>query len=306
VNIEQIDLNLLPVLHALLLERNATKAAKRLHVTQSAVSNALSRLRHALGDPLLVRSARGLTPTPRALELQPQLEQIVRSLRGLVEGGAEFDAASSTREFSLASADYCTIILGAQLAELLAERAPNARLHFLPLEQLEGGQGLSANIDVHLGMPPRVPAGCHSRVLFEDSFVCLVRRRPDAPRRLRLAEYLRARHVRVSVLGSTRDAIDRALSARGKARSIALTLTHFSSMPQVVERSSLVATISRRLGQAQARRYDVMLCEPPLSLGKRAPCMFWHERTHSDPGARFFRELIVEALDRANRADHAS
>lgn len=303
VNIEQIDLNLLPVLHALLLEKNATRAAKRLHVTQSAVSNALSRLRHALGDPLLVRSARGLTPTPRALDLQPRLEGIVRSLRGLLETNADFDAATTTREFTLASADYCTTILGAQLAELLGARAPHARLRFLPLEQL--ADGLATTIDVHLGMPPSVPAGCHSTVLFDDSFVCLLRREKDAPKRLKLADYLRARHVRVSVLGSTQDAVDRALEKRGKARNVALTLTHFSAIPQVVERSDLVATISRRLAQAQARHHRVVLCEPPLSLGKRATRMLWHERTDADPGARFFRGLIVEALQREGRAHQA-
>ena len=294
MNIEPIDLNLLPVLHALLLEKNATRAAKRLHVTQSAVSNALSRLRHALADPLLVRSARGLTPTPRALELQPQLEAVVRSLRGLLETSSDFEPETTTREFTLASADYCTAILGARLAALLSERAPQSRLRFLPLEQL--GDGLSTSIDVHLGMPPSVPAGCHSRVLFEDSFVCLVRRDRGVARRIKLADYLRARHVRVSVLGSTEDPVDRALAKRGKARNVALTLTHFSAIPQVVERSDLVATMSRRLAQVQARHHQVVLCEPPLALGQRATRMLWHERTQADPGARFFRDLIVEAL----------
>ena len=171
VNISHVDLNLLPVLHAVLAERSATGAAKRLHVTLSAVSNALARLRHVLGDPLLVRSARGLVPTPRALALQPGLDEIMASLRILVSEPEAFDPATTTREFTIACADYCTTILGAQLVELLRVRAPEARLRFVPLEQLAGPNGLSSNIDVHLGMPPSVPSGCHSATLFADEFI---------------------------------------------------------------------------------------------------------------------------------------
>jgi DNA-binding transcriptional LysR family regulator len=299
VNIEQIDLNLLHVLHAVLLEKSATRAAKRLHVTQSAVSNALSRLRLALGDPLVVRNARGLSPTPRALALQPELEQLMRSLRSLVSGPERFEPATTTREFTLACADYCTTILGAQLVELLRERAPAARLRFLPLEQLSEGEGLAVNVDVHLGMPPRVPSGCHSLALFDDSFVCMLKPQPKLRRRLKLDDYVRGQHVRVSVLNSTRDAVDRALAERQLARNVVLTVPHFSLVPLIVERTGYIATLSRRLAETQARRHQVALCEPPLALGKRATRMLWHERTDVDPGARFFRQLVREAATAA-------
>jgi DNA-binding transcriptional LysR family regulator len=295
VNIEHVDLNLLHVLHALLLEKSATRAAKRLHVTQSAVSNALARLRRALGDPLLVRHARGLSPTPRALALLPELEQIMRSLRALVSGPERFEPAKTTREFTLACADYCTAILGAQLVELLRQRAPAARLRFLPLEQLAEGDGLAANIDVHLGMPPRVPAGCHSVALFDDSFVCMLKAKNGLPKRMKLADYVQAQHVRVSVLSSTRDAVDRALAERQLARNVVLTVPHFSVVPSIIERTGYVATLSRRLAETQACQFDVALLEPPLRLGKRATRMLWHERSEQDPGARFFRQLVREA-----------
>ena len=295
VNIEQIDLNLLPVLHAVLSERSATGAAKRLHVTQSAVSNALARLRHALGDPLLVRSARGLVPTPRALALQPGLEQIMRSLRSLVSERDTFDPSTTTREFTLACADYCTTILGARLLVLLRTRAPAARLRFLPLEQLAGSDGLSSNIDVHLGMPPRVPSGCRSATLFEDDFICMLKADGKAPKKLKLQEYLQAKHIRVSVLNSTSDAIDRALAKRRVSREIALTVPHFSVVPLMVEHGGYIATLSRRLAETQARLFNVTLCEPPLSLGKRSTRMLWHARSEVDPGAKFLRDLVREA-----------
>lgn len=296
VNIAQFDLNLLRVLQAVLLEKSATGAAKRLHVTQSAVSNALGRLREAFGDPLVVRNARGLSPTPRARALEPILAQIMGSLRELSGSGAEFEAATTQREFTIACADYCTAVLGPSLVELLGARAPRAQLRFVPLEQLVTTEGLASDIDLHLGMPSKVPAGCNSSALFDDRFVCLVqaRSRPTA-RRMSLSTYLAARHVRVRVLGVTRDAIDAALAKRGYARNVALTVPHFSVVPLMVERAGYVATLSERLARAQARRHAVTVCEPPIALGKRATRMIWHARTDADAGARFLRELVREA-----------
>jgi DNA-binding transcriptional LysR family regulator len=264
-------------------------------VTQSAVSNALSRLRQIFGDPLVVRNARGLTPTPRAERLAPQLEELMRSLGAIVKDDERFDATTTERRFTLACADYCTAIFGARLAALLGQKAPRAELRLLPLEQTSFGEGLASDVDLHVGMPPTTPSGCHSATLFDDSFVCLIQKRPGAPKKLKMPEYLASRHVRVSVLGSTRDAIDRALEQRGHRRQIALTVPHFSVLPLIVERTGYVATVSRRLARAHAARFDVLLCEPPLSLGSRRARMVWHERTHRDPGARFFRQVVLEA-----------
>jgi DNA-binding transcriptional LysR family regulator len=283
-------------LHAVLAEKSATGAAKRLHVTQSAVSNALSRLRDAVGDPLVVRSARGLSPTPRARELEPIVLRIMSSLQELASDGQGFVAATSDRQFTIACADYCTTVLGPQLTELLRARAPHAKLSFVPLEQLAGDDGLATGVDLHVGMPTKVPTGCASAALFEDSFVCLVRQH-DFPgsRRLSLKAYLAARHVRVRVLNARRDAVDVALAKRGLARNVALTVPHFSVVPLMVERAGYVATLSRRLAETQAERYAIELCEPPIALGKRSTRMIWHARTEADPGARFLRELVREA-----------
>ena len=295
VNIETLDLNLLVVLHAVLVERSATRAARRLHVTQSAVSNALARLRLALGDPLLVRHARGLSATPRARELQPRLAAIIRSLEELLGGERAFDPATTTRQFTLACADYCTTILGPALCDLLRERAPGAKLRFVPLEELSTTDGLAGDIDLHLGMPVQVPSGCSSAALFVDSFVCLIRKgtRP-APRQLSMKAYLAAQHVRVSVLRSTRDAVDVALERRGFSRNVVLTVPHFSVVPPMVERG-YVATLSRRLAETQARTHNVVCCETPLALGKRSTRMIWHERTNADAGGRFLRQVVRDA-----------
>jgi DNA-binding transcriptional LysR family regulator len=298
VNISAVDLNLLHVLHAVLAEGSATRAAKRLHVTQSAVSNALGRLRQTFDDPLLVRNSRGLSATPRARELEPELSAIMASVGRLLDPRASFEAATTTREFTLACADYCTAILGPSLAELMRVHAPLATLRLVTLEQLQGAEGLASNIDLHLGMPPRVPSGCRWSALFEDSFVCMVPRGSKRPaKRLSLQQYLQASHVRVSVLNSSRDAIDVALAECGHARKVALTVPHFAVVPSIVERTGYIATLSRRLAETQARRFDVALLEPPLQLGKRPTRMIWHERNEADAGARFFRRLVQQAAN---------
>jgi len=175
VNISAVDLNLLVVLDAVLTERSATRAAKRLGVTQSAVSNALARLRDLFGDPLVVRHGRGLTPTPRAEALAPQVAHWVREVGTLLGEAPPFDAATSRREFTLACADYYGMVVLPPLMEALCKRAPHARLRIVSLEELVGGGGLAHDVDVHVGRPPAVEAGCHRRPLFEEEFVCLTR-----------------------------------------------------------------------------------------------------------------------------------
>lgn len=303
-NISSLDLNLLHVLHAVLQERSATRAARRLHVTQSAISNALARLRDALGDPLFVRNARGLSPTPRARELEPQLAAVMVSLGQLLDEEPPFEPASTTRELTIACADYLTASIGPALAERLRKRAPHATLRFVPLEQLAGAEGLAGDIDVHLGMPRSLPAGCRSSVLFDDRFVCLVPRSgARGATRLSLKAYLAASHLRVSVLGAT-DAIDAVLAKRGLSRRVTLTVPHFAVVPLLVERGGYVATLSRRLAESLAGPYRVRLCEPPLPLGTRSVRMIWHQRTDADPGARFLRELIPEAVAHSGTHPH--
>lgn len=300
VNITNVDLNLLLVLHAVLEERSATRAAKRLHVTQSAVSNALARLRVILGDALVVRNARGLTPTPRALELRPRLAALVREASLVLELPPAFDPETSRREFSLACADYYGAVIVPALVNLLRERAPHATLRVRTLDDLVNGHGLDHDVDVHVGMPPSVPSGCLAAVIFEDRFVCLSRPgQLGTARRFSLKAYLAAAHVRVSLLGRMSDPVDRLLEGRGKHRNIGLIVPYFSVVPFVVHETGLLATLSRRLALPYAERGLVELSEPPFALPTYGVRMIWHPRTDSDPAARFFRDLIGEVFREA-------
>jgi DNA-binding transcriptional LysR family regulator len=301
VNLATIDLNLLVVLHAVLVERSATRAARRLGVTQSAVSNALARLRDVFGDALVIRHARGLTPTSRAEALAPRLAELLGALGTLVEGDAPFDPRQTTREFTLACADYYGMVVLPPLVEALAARAPLARLRIVTLEQLVSGGGLAHDVDVHVGRPPTVPPGCETRALFDERFVCITRKRQGArqPARLGIREYREASHVRVRVLESARDPIDVELEKRGIRRNVVLTVPHFSLAPLVVLRMGYVATLSERLATLYASFLPLAIRTPPLALGARPVQMIWHRRSAGDAGARFFRDLVAETSAKA-------
>ncbi|MBK7395897.1 MAG: LysR family transcriptional regulator [Myxococcales bacterium] len=298
VNLSSIDLNLLVVLHHVLTERSATRAARRLGVTQSAVSNALGRLRDLFDDPLVVRHARGLAPTPRAESLAPRLARLLGEVGGLLDDQA-FEPTTATREFTLACADYYGMVVVPPLAAALRERAPRASLRVVTLEQLVAGGGLAQEVDVHVGRPPTLPAGCRVQPLFDERFVCLTRKERGVDgRRMGLRAYAAAEHVRVRVLDSARDPIDTALEARGITRNVALTVPHFSLVPLVVLRTGWVATMSERLARLYAGFLPLALRPPPFSLSARPVQMLWHERTHEDPAARFFRALVLEVSRR--------
>jgi DNA-binding transcriptional LysR family regulator len=296
VNLSAIDLNLLVVLHAVLDERSATRAARRLGVTQSAVSNALARLRDLFSDPLVVRHARGLTPTPRAQALAPKLAVLLGELGAMIGSDASFDARTSTREFTLACADYYGAVVLPPLIELVRARAPLARLRLVSLEQLVRGGGLADDVDVHVGRPPELLAGCTAQALFHEQFVCITRRGPrPSAKRMTLREYREAAHVRVQVLDNVRDPIDVALAKQGVIRNVALTVPHFSLAPLVVLRTGYVATLSARLAEVYASFLPLELRAPPLRMAAVPVQMVWHRRTDQDAGARFFRSLVVDA-----------
>src|SRR5882672_7724264 len=164
VSITSIDLNLMLVLHTVLAERNVARAAERLHVTPSAVSNALARLRGAMGDPLVTRKGRGIVPTPRATELAPAIARAIRELE-LALVAAPFDAASCTRTFTLAVADVGQVAWVPRLATGMRRELPLAYLRVVGIDALVSlGDLTSSEIDLHLGVAGKGP-GFHAEPL---------------------------------------------------------------------------------------------------------------------------------------------
>lgn len=298
MSIATIDLNLLAVLHTVLVERNVARAAARLHVTPSAVSNSLARLRDELGDPLLTRQGRGLVPTPRALELEPILARAFSELeRGL--SGASFDAKSCTRTFTLAAADVVQLAWVPRLALAMARELPRATLRVVGIDALVSlGDLASPEVDVHVGVAGKGP-GLYAESLREEPSVLVARRGHPAPRRKLTARSLgELRHVRVEMVPGKgfKDPFAAMFAAAKTQRLVALSVPTFSAAAEIVARTDYVTMLPAPLFEARANALGLRELRTSLPAHLTRFSLSWHERTHADPAARAFRELVRKAV----------
>lgn len=268
MNISTFDLNLLRVLDALLRERNVSRAAERLSLSQPAVSNALNRLRDLLDDPLLVRVGRSMQPTPRALALEAPIRDALQRIEQSLSGDAPFDPASSRQRFRIAVTDYVELILMPRLLNLLAERAPGLRIDIqhlspsLPAEALDKGE-----LDLVLGRFEQVP-GRFQRQQWVSETLQLVAHRghPQLAGGLDLPRFLGLRHLWVHG-GQTRGMVDQWLGEQGLARNIVYTTPNYLQAAHIVASSELVAVLPSRLAHYFAGLLPLQLHALPFEVG---------------------------------------
>lgn len=297
VNIESADLNLLYVLVTVLEERSATRAAKKLHVTQSAVSNSLRRARDLFDDQLVVRQPHGLEPTPRAIALLPGLRRWVEDTRRLLVEPPSFDPRRSTRTFRVACSDAIATTLLRPMLRLMRERSPAARLRLLTLDRALAEDGLArGDVDLLIGIPPVLPDGHEAELVYRDPMECIVRaRHPTVRTRLTLKTFSQLPHVDIALFGNVDDAVDRALAKHGCSRRVQVALPHFSSVPLAVAETDCVATLSSRLARAAAERLPLRVLRPPVALDPIEIRQVWHRRSEIDGAVRFMREIVCDA-----------
>lgn len=297
VNLAAVDLNLLLVVHQVLETRSATRAAQRLSVTQSAVSNALRRAREVFGDALVVREPYGFAPTALGAALQPRLARWLEEARRILAGEGAFDPATSRRAFTIACSDAIAIVLLRPLLRLLAARAPATTLRLVTLDRLLGEDGLvRGDVDLLVGVPPHVPPAHLAEPLYEDPFVCLVYAGALGRRRsLSVAAYAALPHVELALFGDVDDAVDRALAAVGHARVVKVAAPSFAVVPAAVAEIGGVCTLGARVARALATAEHVVvrcpIARPPLAIRQ-----VWHARADGDEGVRFLRQVVREAL----------
>jgi DNA-binding transcriptional LysR family regulator len=291
-----IDLNLLLVLDTVLSERSVARAARRLHVTPSAVSNALARLRAALGDPLVSRSGRGIVPTPRAAALAPVLARGLRDLDQAVRGET-FVPATTDREFTLAVADAGQIVKLPPVVTLLATEMPRAHLRVVSIDTLFSSGGLAGTeVDVAIGAGEKGP-GVHVAPLYEEHTVLVARTgHPSARSRISKSVLASLRHVEVHVVpGRGSRPLARAYAALGVARDIAVVVPTFTAAAAVVAASDYVTSLPASLVDVFGQRLGLRTVAAPLPPLAVTINVLWHERTHHDPAMRAFRDLLFRA-----------
>lgn len=306
MSLANLDLNLLLTLDAVLAERSVARASRRLHVTPSAISNALARLRGALGDPLVTRRGRGIVPTPRALELQPVIARVLRELDAAVHGGS-FDPPTTTRTFSLAIADVGQAVYLPRIAAWLAREMPHARLRVVGVESLValGGVG-GTEVDVAIGVAERGP-GIHKEALFDETTALVARsRHPAAGTRLSRRALEELRHVAVEMVPGKgyRDPVATTYARAQIAREVALIVPTFNAAAAVVAATDYVVTMPTSLLELLAARLNLRALAVPVPEHTLAMQLSWHARTHSDPALIVFRNLIRRALAKRSATRH--
>jgi DNA-binding transcriptional LysR family regulator len=290
-----LDLNLLVVLDALFEEQSVTRAARRVGLTQPAMSNALGRLRIALGDPLFVRAGRGVVPTPRAMELLPEVHEALLRIERALQRTVAFSPASARRVFRIVTTDYVEMVLLPPLLARLREEAPGVELEVraataFPREALERG-----DVDLYAGVHSGDDPGMYVAALFTEGFTGVVRKgHPLLKGPLTPERYASYPHVLVAPRGARGGVVDRALEAIGLERRVVVLTPHYATAPQLLPGSDLVLTLSTRTARTFSSGWPLALFEPPVKLAPFSVSAVWHERHAKEEAHRWFRKLVSD------------
>ena len=301
MNLQSIDLNLLVAFEALMEERNVTRAARRIGLSQPAMSNALSRLRRTFDDPLLTRTSSGMKPTPTAQGLIDSVRAALAQLRIALEEKPSFDAAASRRAFHVLTNDYVEVTLLELFARHVRSNAGavSIRVHRpTNVFQPPSPSALADSYDIAIGFFPdslSLDANVRSEVLFEEENVCIVsRNHPSIKGRISLKQYSSAGHVAVFYKSEGPGFIDTLLAQKGLTRRTFMQVPHFCSVPFVVAGSDLIATVPKRLAMRFNNVLKIQVLNVPLAIPAFRLSMLWHQRMDNDPAHSWMRGAVVE------------
>lgn len=296
-----LDLNLLRVFDAVMTEQNLTRAAGHLAMTQPAVSNAIKRLRESLGDELLIRTAYGVKPTPRAEALWPAVRAALQSLEAAVMPET-FDVSKAQATFRMAMADATAAYWLPSLMRSIESEAPGVNIRMVPLTTREPRPMLlRGDIDLAVGFFPGVAAQLsyetgspirHER-LYSGQYVCVMRKNhPLVNQKLDIDTYCKANHLLVSFSGRAHGLVDEALSQIGRERRILLTVNQFFTAGRVVANSDLITVLPKHLMVSTGMTDSLVWRELPFALPAVHLDMLWHERDSRSPAHRWLRHNL--------------
>ena len=310
MNISKIDLNLLVYLDVLLREKNVTRAADQLSITQPAMSNGLKRLRELFSDPILVRTSEGMMPTARALQLQPTVRDVLSKLEATIQPETEFDPATSNRTFRIMSSDYAETTLIAKVLGELRVQAPSVTLDIVTPSDVSFHDVELGKVDMAINRFEELPMSFHQKVIWYDTFSCMVNKEHPCLPDLDLDSYLNHQHVWVSKTGfgvgvgidpnevQKLGWVDAELAKLGKKRDIRVFTRHYHMALWLAKEQGLIATLPTKATEIYADSPDVVVLEPPFDIPPIALKMAWSPLLHHDAGHIWLRRLIVEVGSR--------
>lgn len=281
---------------ALLEERSVTRAADRLGMTQSALSNALIRLRHLLQDPLFIRERYGMRPTPKAEALGPEFAAALAAVDAAVLGQQSFDPSRADQLITLAANSYVELVFVPALAARLSTLAPKMRLRTVPFGTDLAETGVtSGTTAMVMGRITEAPDNLVVQHVADDGLACVVRTdHPSIGSKISKSQYERMKHVNVLPPGRLRAGLFHALERQRLQRDVAVSVTHFMAIPEVVAATDYCATLPRLVCQRLASDKRLKVLPTPVDLGTFPMHMAWHVRYRHDPAHVWLRTLAAE------------
>jgi DNA-binding transcriptional LysR family regulator len=312
VKVNRIDLNLLVYLDALLRERNVTQAANQLNLSQPAMSNGLRRLRELFDDPLMVRTSEGMTPTERALELEPVVREVLSKIDHAVQPRTAFEPDKAHRVFRIMASDYAESTLLPSVLGKLRTLAPGLTLDIMTPSDVSFLDVERGKVDMVINRFDSMPQSFHQILLWNDSFTCVLSPENPVLQDFTLENYLKANHVWVSKTGmgvgvgvDPSDVqrlgwVDLALNKLGKKRQIRVFTRHYQAAMTLAEQNDLIVTLPTRAAQLNVDNPRVVLREPPMAIPPLELKMAWSPLLQHNPANKWLRKLIADTARALN------
>lgn len=312
MNINKMDLNLLVYLDVLLREKNVTRAAGRLNITQPAMSNGLKRLRDLLNDPILVRTSEGMVPTERARELAPVVRGVLLTLEETLQPNKDFEPVNSQRVFRIMASDYAASTLIPALLKKMRVQAPHTSLDIMTPSDVTFHDVENGKVDMAINRFDQLPQSFHQKTVWRDSFSCLINMQNPVLKKFNLDSYLKAQHIWVSKTGfgvgvgmDPKDVqklgwVDEALAKLGKQRSISVFTRNYHVAMHLAVGIDLIATLPSRAARLYENDSAMAIMDPPFAIPSIELKMIWSPLLHQDASHIWFRRLIVETADELN------
>jgi DNA-binding transcriptional LysR family regulator len=294
----RLDLNLVTVLEAIMMERNITRAAASLAMSQPAVSNALRRARALTGDRLFLKVASGVQPTARMLAIWPDLHRSLTAIRTSI-APRHFDPRTETTTFRLAITDTLAVEAVSQITLKLHAASPFSRVSFSVHTNASSLEGIArGTLDCAIGMFPVLPYDINVRGVRADRYMCVMRQGHKLAHRMNVDQFVAASHVLVRPSGTDLGVVDGWLSLRGHARNIVAVVNHFADALRIIVKSDLLTCVPHGfiegVGRTVVPARKLTICALPFETDKLLYKLIWHERLNDHPAHQWFRSLVAE------------
>jgi len=288
------DLNLLNVFRLMIEMRSVSKVANKVGVSQSALSHTLKRLRVQFEDPLFHKTASGMEPSQRALEIYRAIKDPLESLTSALQVVQAFDPKLSGHTFVLGTSDYFEKLLLTPIVQYLNIEAPSIKLRCVNYDDLQLNKEL-INVDLVFGSYKNPPENLYKQTLWQDKFVTVVAKGHAriVKDKITLKQFINEKHILISPTGSGTSLVDNELTKLGLKRNIALTSRLFNTPVEIVENSAMITTMPERLAKHSAKQEKVKFLPPPIRMQPFEVNMLWGPLKHKDPAHQWFRQTIL-------------